>query len=178
MFIRFVLGCVLLFSVNARAETLKSYPPGWEVGFLPNKGCYLTGYFDGGTVFWVALGIAGPVDHLTVSIGNRDWSGIEDQKEYRVQGFFGDESPWTLDMRGFTAGEEIYGVMFISSAGWEQIGVFLDELSREAGMEWYYENKKLGSYSLKGSSRAVAGLVDCQWAFRERYDQSTGDPFK
>jgi len=149
---------------------------GWDVGFYSNlPGCLAYMPYEGGTHFWIGFIKRDDNILLDVSLMDDAWQSIEAGKEYSVKVYFGDETPWTLEMSGKNY-DGSPALNFAFDATTEQSGRFIDEFVRETGMKWYYRNAMLGHYSLRGSGLAIDEAVACQKSFNEAV-AGVSDPF-
>lgn len=149
---------------------------GWDIDFNSNwEGCLASTTYEGGT--WFAIGFQKEVDGLVLSVALLDkaWESIEAGKEYAVKVYFGDETPWDLNMIGReTSGTR--GLQFYTDAYSEKAGIFVEEFQRELGMKWYYQNVMMGNFSLRDTRRAFNEVVACQKSFHEAL-AGVSDPF-
>lgn len=149
---------------------------GWDIGFYPNlPGCLAYMPYEGGTHFWIGFIRRDDDILLDVSLMDDAWRSIEAGKEYSVKVYFGDETPWTLEMSGRNY-DGSPALNFTFDASTEQSGRFVNEFMRETGMKWYYNNAMLGHYSLRGSRQALDEAVACQKSFNEALS-GVSDPF-
>lgn len=172
-----ITSLAAILPVQSKGEvTLWKNVGDWDVSFYSNSpGCFAYMYYEGGTSFWLGFIKRDDDILLEVSLMDDAWKSIEAGKEYSVKVYFGDETPWTLEM----SGKDFDGSPALSyafDASTEQSGLFLDEFIRETGMKWYYRNAMLGHYSLKGSRQAMNETVDCQRSFNEAV-AGVSDPF-
>lgn len=149
---------------------------GWDIDFYPNlPGCLAYMPYEGGTHFWIGFIKIDDNILLDVTLMDDAWKSIEAGKEYSVKLYFGDETPWTLEMSGRNYdGSPALNFAFDASA--EQSGLFAREFMSETGMKWYYNNAMLGHYSLKGSRQAFDEAAACQKSFNEALS-GVSDPF-
>lgn len=169
------LGAIL--PVKTQAEvTLWKKVGGWDVDFysaLP--GCLASMEYENDTLFLMGFIKSDDRILLDVTIMDDAWQSVEDGKEYSVKVYFGDETPWTLEMSGRDYGGSP-GLNFSFDASTDQAGLFANEFMRETGMKWYYNNVMLGHYSLRGSRAAFNESVACQKSFNEAVS-GVSDPF-
>lgn len=171
-----VLGSTL--PVQTKAEvTLWKKAGNWSVDFysaLP--GCLASLAYEGGTFFMIGFIREDDRILLDVTLMDKAWGSIESGKEYSIKVYFGDETPWTLEMTGQDY-NGIPGLNFAFDAMTDQSGEFAKEFMRETGMKWFYKNSLLGSYSLRGSRQAFDEAVACQRSFNEAVS-GVSDPFR
>lgn len=149
---------------------------GWDISFYSNlPGCLAYMPYEGGTQFWIGFIKRDDDILLDVSLMDDAWTSIEPGKEYSIKVYFGDETPWTLEMTGRDY-DGSPAIDFAFDASTEQSGRFIEEFIRETGMKWYYRNTMLGHYSLRGSGLAVDEVVACQKSFNEAV-AGVSDPF-
>jgi hypothetical protein len=169
------IATILPAQATADVTTWKKVE-GWDIGFYENlPGCLAYMPYEGGTHFWIGFIKKDDGILLDVSLMDDAWESIEAGKEYSVKVYFGDETPWTLEMSG-----RVYdgspALNFAFDASTEQSGTFAREFMRETGMKWYYRNTMLGHYSLRGSRQAFDEAVACQKSFNEAV-AGVSDPF-
>lgn len=172
-----VASLTAMLPAQAKADvTLWKDVGNWSIGFYPNlPGCLAYTSYERGTHFWIGLIKKDDRTLLDVSLMDDAWKSIEPGKEYSVKVYFGDETPWTLEM----SGKDYDGspaINFAFDAYSEKAGLFVEEFQRELGMAWYYQNVQLGRYSLRGTQKAFDEVVACQKSFNEAVS-SVSDPF-
>jgi len=149
---------------------------GWDIGFYSTlPGCLAYMPYEGGTHFWIGFIKRDDNIRLEVALMDDAWKSIEAGKEYSVKVYFGDETPWTLEMSGRNY-EGSPGLDFAFDASTEKAGRFIDEFMSETGMKWFYMNAMLGHYSLRGSRLAINEAAACQRSFNEALS-GVSDPF-
>lgn len=176
-FVALIVGLFGLFcSKAAIAETSEWKTVGWwDILFLPSTGgCTAFATYDKGVMVGIGLASAEELQ-MHVILMNDDWKSIEEGKEYEINVKFGNETPWRLEMNGFQT-QSSYGLDLTLPAATDQSGVFAKEFMRETGMEWHYEGRSLGDFSLKGSRLAFQEVVACTKSYRSAL-QTSADPF-
>jgi hypothetical protein len=170
-------GALALASTTAQAEvTLWKKVGGWDVSFYPGlPGCLASAEYNRGTTFFIGFIRSDRDLLLNVTLMDESWGSIEAGKEYEVKFYFGDESPWTLNMRGERYGQ-FPGLDFTISAAASQADLFVEEFQRELYMEIFYAGVSLGKYTLKGTRAAFQETIRCQRSFNDAVT-SVGDPF-
>ncbi|SDJ16575.1 hypothetical protein [Lutimaribacter saemankumensis] len=169
------LGTMLPTQTKAEVTSWKTVGD-WDVDFYSGlPGCLASTNYEGGTLFMIGFIKRDDKILLDVTLMDDAWASIENGKEYNVKVFFGDETPWTLEMTGrdFNGNP---GLTFSFDASTEQSGQFAREFMKETEMKWYYRNTMLGHYSLRGSRQAFDTAVECQKSFHEAVS-GLSDPF-
>lgn len=172
--------CALLFALIASPEAEAEVTnwrkvSGWDIDFYSSlRACQAYTTYEGGTGFFIGFTNIGDDLLLDVTLMDKSWRSIEAGKEYGVKVFFGDETPWTLNMEGENFGETP-GLTFSLSLN-EKANLFAEEFQRETRMAWYYEGVRLGNYTLRGSRKAFQETLACQKSYISA-TSSTGDPF-
>ena len=162
-------------SVSAQA-TLWKEVRGWDISFYPSfEGCTALKVFDGAFSFFIGFDFSITEPTLDVTLMNDNWGSIEDGKEYEIKVYFGDETPWTLQMDGADF-DGTPGLTFFVDAFDDQTRLFLDEFQRETSMEWMFGSRSLGRFSLSGSRAAFEEVLACQSSFLEAREK-LNDPF-
>lgn len=178
--VRIILASALLAiglapAVSAQTTVWKKVR-GWDVSFYPSlEGCTALKVFDGGFSFFIGFDFSITEPTLDVTLMNDNWGSIEDGKEYEIKVYFGDETPWTLQMDG-TDFDGTPGLTFYVDAFDDQTQLFIDEFQREASMEWMFGSRSLGKFSLSGSTAAFQEVLACQSSFLEAREK-LADPF-
>lgn len=169
------LGSTLPIQTKAEVTLWKKVGV-WSVDFYSSlPGCLASLTYEGGTFFMIGFIQKDDRFLLDVTLMDKAWESIESGKEYSVEVYFGDETPWTLEMTGQDYNGNP-GLNFAFDASTEQSGLFAKEFMRETGMKWYYRNTKLGHYSLSGSRQAFDEAVACQRSFNDAIS-GVSDPF-
>lgn len=148
----------------------------WNIDFYSNgPGCGASTVYGAETLFLIGLLKRDDDILLGVTIIDDAWESIEAGKEYAVKVYFGDETPWTLEMTGrdFSGSP---GLSFTFDSSTEQSGLFAEEFTKETSMKWFYQNVMLGHYSLRGTRAAFEEIVACQKSFNEA-TSGVSDPF-
>lgn len=131
--------------------------------------------YEDGTFFLIGLKKRDDATLLEIAMMDDAWESLEEGKDYSIKAYFGDETPWTLDMRGRHF-SDTPGLTFSMDAYSENAGILVDEFQRELDMKWYYKNVMLGHYSLRDTRRAFDEVVACQKSFNEAVS-GVSDPF-
>jgi hypothetical protein len=170
-------GVLALACTASQAEvTLWKRVSGWDVSFYPGlPGCLASVQYNRGTSFFIGFIRRDRDLLLNVTLMDEAWRSIEAGKEYEVKIYFGDESPWTLNMLGERYGQ-FPGLDFSISATADQADLFVEEFQRELYMEIFYAGVSLGKYTLKGTRAAFQETIRCQRSFNDAVT-SVGDPF-
>lgn len=144
----------------------------WQVSYFENEGCQLYTTFDDGTAIW--MGFSRSDEPLFgIWLANESWTSIEDGKDYELTVKFGKATPWDIEMSGFVWDNDLHGVLNENSNA-EQVDPFLEEFMSATAMEWTFEGRQIGKYSLSGSRRAIGEVFACQ----ESFEKAMGDdPF-
>lgn len=148
----------------------------WDISFYPNgPGCLAYTVYEEGTSFFIGFFRGEAQTILDVTLMDDRWQSIEAGKEYEIRAYFGDETPWTLQMSGKDYGGTP-GLNFGFEASSDQAGLFVEEFQRELNMEWFYQGVSLGNFTLRGSRAALEEAARCQVSFNEAMSNAS-DPF-
>ena len=134
---------------------------GWDIGFYPaSQGCLAFASFDD-TDFFIGYDTREDVPALDITVLDARWESIEADERYPVTLAFGNEPPWTLEMKGVHM-DGAPGLHILIDASMEKSGTFIDEFQREMAMTWSYGDVQLGEFTLRGSRRAFEEVRACQ----------------
>ena len=134
---------------------------GWDVGFYPaTQGCLAFAAFDD-TAFFIGFDTRDAVEALDITVLDERWESIEPDARYPVTLAFGDEPPWTLEMRGVHM-DGAPGLNILIDADMDKSATFIEEFQREMRMTWAYGDTRLGQFTLRGSRQAFNAVRDCQ----------------
>ncbi len=150
---------------------------GWDISYYSEQiGCMASRQFDDGTMFFIGYDYSIEVPSLDVILMNENWASLVPDQDYDVQLFFGDETPWDVPMSAHDFGG-VMGLAAYQDAKGAQADLFRLEFKRESGMEWVYNGRTLGTYSLKGSTWAMNEVEACQksWLDKGVRDDLFGD---
>ncbi|MDR6104070.1 hypothetical protein QE369_004267 [Agrobacterium larrymoorei] len=131
---------------------------GWTIRMDPTMGnaCYLSTVYEDGTILRLGFNFLEGKCELYFSFGNAKWKSLEEGKEYPVRIQFDDETPWEAKA---SAAE-------INSYKYLQVGThdpnFLVEFSKKLGLKAFYADKQIIFLRLKGSSKAIDEMLECQ----------------
>lgn len=171
------LALLLIGPDGAYADVSKWKTVGtWDVSFYDKvPGCLASASYDGGISFFIGFELLDNKNLLRVSLANESWTSLENGKEYPIKVYFGDETPWNLEMGAELAnGLPILNFWFNASS--EQSNLFLEEFQRELNMEWFFSGVSLGNLSLRGSKLAIDATLECQKSFIQAVS-NVEDPF-
>jgi len=171
------VSIAVMLPAQAKAEvTLWKEVGTWDIDFYSElPACLASVEYEGGTLFMIGFIKRDNNILLDITLMDNAWESIEDGKEYSIKVYFGDETPWTLEMDGRDY-NGYPGLTFAFDASTDQSGRFAQEFMRETGMKWYYNNVMLGNYTLRGSRQALDEAVACLKSFNEALS-GVSDPF-
>jgi hypothetical protein len=173
------IGCVFLsfapLQVEADVVPWKVVSD-WDISFYDSaNGCLAFADYEGGMSFFIGLTNLDSELVFEITLLSEAWKSIESGKEYSVSAQFGNESPWTLEMRGVET-ETLFGLTLNLAANSEEAGQIVEEFMREVSMDWKYDGKTLAYTTLRGSRVAFDEAVACAKSYRGAV-QGSGDPF-
>ncbi|WP_109463789.1 hypothetical protein [Albibacillus kandeliae] len=133
----------------------------WDISYYSaTEGCLAYARFDH-TDFFIGFDTREEKPALDLTVLDDRWESIEPDVTYPVTLMFGDEEPWTLDMRGVHM-DDSPGLNILIDASMNKAETFIEEFQREMRMSWSYGDTKLGVFTLKGSRSAFQAVLDCQ----------------
>lgn len=170
-------GILTASLTNVSAETIDwKTVGGWDISFYPgSSGCQAFAVFDSETAFFIGFDNNDDELSLDVTILDERWSSIQDGDDYSISVKFGDESAWTLAMTG-TVVDNYSGLNLMIDLDSDEAELFVDEFQRENSMNWSFNGKRLGHFTLRGSRRAFDEVIRCQRSYLEAVSQND-DPF-
>lgn len=168
------LGPVLVSAAPPQSETiLWKDLPGWSIRMDPSMGnaCYVSSIYEDGTVVRLGFNFLNNVRQLYFSIGNAKWKSLEAGKEYPVRFQFDNNTPW--DATASAINMDSMNHLHVNTKDAD----FAQEFSKKLGLRAYYGGKQIVALRLKGSSRAIDEMLNCQ-ATVTKYIGSTSAPPK
>ena len=162
--LRLALVLLIAFPLPARAAPERWAIVGvWDIGYYPaTGGCLAFAAFDD-TAFFIGFDTRDGVEAIDITVLDERWASIEPGTTYPVTVTFGNEPPWTLDMRGvFMDGAP--GLNILVDASRPKSAELIAEFRRETRMTWAYGDTRLGRFTLKGSRRAFDAVRACACA--------------
>jgi hypothetical protein len=176
-----LVACLMVATAPAMAaEAVKwSEVDGWSVLMDPTMGnaCYVSTAYEDGTVLRLGFNFLGPQGALYLALGNQNWKSLEAGKDYPVVIKFDTETPW----------DAVATAMEFSDINWLTIQTtdmgFAGEFAAKHSLLATFEGRQITKLRLKGSSKAVAEMLNCQDAVKaysskkELPAPSPADPF-
>jgi hypothetical protein len=155
-------AALALSPVPAPAETVVWQSVGsWEVAWDADaRGCIAAIVFQGGTAFFIGFDQT-EVPSLEIIILDPDWTDFAPGTPHEITVSFGDESPWTAPMTGFDL-DGVPGLHLSLHRDDPAADLFITEFRREGHMRWTHADTELGTFSLRGSNKAMAQTLACQ----------------
>lgn len=170
-----LIAALTLCPVSASAEViLWKKIAGWDISFYSgNSGCLAFTEYERGTGFFIGFNEVDGDYFIDVTLMDKAWASLEAGKSYKIKAYFGDETPWDLEMTGqdYNGTPGLSGNFAIDDAK-----LLVEEFQRELSMEWYYSGASLGRYTLRGSRVAFQEVLNCQRSYIDAVAGS-GDPF-
>ncbi|MCO6186296.1 hypothetical protein [Rhizobium sp. L1K21] len=138
----------------------------WTVALDKTVGnkCFIVTSFEGGYVLRLGFSQDGAVNPAYMAIASVDWKSLDVGKDYELSIQFDRNSPWTATATAVMFGGEDGTVAL--SIGLDKIA-FFEEFARKLGVRLFYQNKQIAHLSLRGSSRAIVELMNCQKTVNE-----------
>lgn len=168
------LGPVVASAQPPQSETvLWKELPGWTVRMDPSMGnaCYVSSIYEDGTVVRLGFNFLNNVRQLYFSIGNVKWKSLEAGKEYPVKIQFDNNPPW--DALASAISMDAVNHLHVNTKDAD----FAQEFSKKLGLRAYYAGKQIVALRLKGSSKAIDEMLNCQ-ATVTKYIGATRTPPK
>ncbi len=153
------LGTVPVWAETSSQETiLWKDLPGWSVRMDPSMGnaCYVSSVYQDGTVVRLGFNFLNDVRQLYFSLGNAKWKSLEAGKEYPVRIQFDNNTPW--DATASAINMNSVNHLHINTKDAD----FAQEFSKKLGLRAYYAGKQIVALRLKGTSRAIEEMLNCQ----------------
>ncbi len=176
-YIALSLAALVVASPALAEPTIWREVGGWDISYYPSQeGCIAMTEFEDGTFFFIGYDFSITEPTLDVILMDDRWQSIEADKEYSVQLFFGDEAPWSITMNGQDF-DGTPGLSAYQSAYGDQADLFIAEFQRELTMDWQFQGRSLGQFSLRGSRQAMDEVQACQNSYLEARDADGTDPF-
>lgn len=156
-----LLAMALLCPLTAKADggaVLWKEIGGWTVYMDQSMGnaCYIASLYEGGTVLRLGFDFSGTKGQVYLALGNRNWKSLEAGKDYPIQVQFDNEPIWSATARGRETKDMTW--LFVTTTNTS----FLDEFARKLGMRASFSGKQIAALKLKGSSKAISEMLDCQ----------------
>ena len=174
--LQFLAAAIVLNPVWSLAQEAPTYSEAgaWTIAIdtTLGDGCFLYGEFEAGSVFRIG------VDRNNAGIyalwGDEKWQSIEYGKEYPIQVYFGDETPWKGDAEGFSFDPPENQPWLKLTIGEDGLSLFMLEFMQEHNVRVHYDDREILNLSLKDSFQAGMQLMKCQ----ESADKWSEDPFR
>jgi len=170
-----ILAAPALAPAPAMAEVvLWKKVAGWDVSFYSgNDGCLAFTTYEEGTAFFIGFNKIDGTHFIDVTLMDNAWGSIEDGKDYAIKAYFGDETPWDLEMTGkdYDGTPGLTGNFNLDDAS-----LLVEEFQRETSMQWMYQGASLGRYTLRGSRVAFDEVLNCQRSYNDAVS-GMNDPF-
>ncbi|MDF2809883.1 MAG: hypothetical protein K0S56_914 [Microvirga sp.] len=166
----------LSFPAFSEEETIKwKDVNGWRIAVdtTVGNGCFMSTLFEGGTV--LRFGFTKNPNGGYISVGNLNWSSLEEGKTYKISIRMDDEPAWNASATATKIGIPTLVVKT------HEVD-FVTELATKHGLRITFNGREVVRLSLKGSYAAVQAIVECQGKVNEamtagdRYRKSK-DPF-
>lgn len=160
-----IIAMVLFAATPASAaETvLWKEVSGWSVLLDKTMGnaCYVTTGYEDGTVLRLGFDFQGPKGALYFGLGNVNWKALEPGKDYPVKIQFDNQPVWDATASGVRVGEMNFLHISTSQSN------FADEFARKLSVRAYFNGRQIAALRLKGSSRAIDEMLECQKTVNE-----------
>ena len=176
-FIACSLSALLIPSLASSEPLIYKQLDRWSVIVEPASG-YGCGLFLGSDKGSFYLIFENDNKTALINMHHRNWSSIENNKQYDVALQFDSEKrlgPWSFTSKA------VRGNMYINGRfGYQQeysIFNFIDDLHFSDSLDLYYSDDKIASFSLKESKSAVRELVRCQKPAMESDGIPGNNPF-
>ncbi len=118
--------------------------------------CYVSSIYEDGTVVRLGFNFLENVRQLYFSIGNAKWKSLEAGKEYPVKIQFDNNPPW--DAIASAINMDTVNHLHVNTKDAD----FAQEFSKKLGLRAYYAGKQIVALRLKGSSKAIDEMLNCQ----------------
>ncbi|MDK4720096.1 hypothetical protein PH552_12150 [Rhizobium sp. CNPSo 3968] len=180
---RIIASAFLMYLVASPTYAADSVPwksvNGWTILVDPSMGnaCYMTTAFNNNVLLRFGFSFLGKAPLLYLAVGNRNWQSLEVGKDYPLQIHFDNNPIWSAT--AFVT--DLSGVKFLNVTTSDTN--FAQEFSRKLGMTISFQGKFVTGVQLRGSSAAVAEMLNCQTnvnaiAGAKNPAQPPADPFQ
>lgn len=131
---------------------------GWAVLMDKSMGnaCYVTTYFEEGTLLRFGFNFLGEKAKLYFALGNKKWKSLEVGKEYPVEIQFDKNPIWTANAFAIKINEINHITISIADTD------FADEFKRNHRVVAKFRGNEIAVLRLGGSAAAINELIECQ----------------